>query len=92
MDEVMRRAAYAAAVQRYKETGSNEDHEAMLVEFAKLERGEYLARIGAKGGAKSRRKLTKKEARRIALFRWGRGEKAAKQSGTGSATDRLSDL
>lgn len=31
---------------------------------------EYLARIGAKGGAKSRRKLTKKEARRIALIRW----------------------
>jgi len=31
---------------------------------------EYLARIGAKGGAKSRRKLSKKEARRIAKVRW----------------------
>lgn len=52
---------------------------------------EYLARIGAEGGKKSRRKLTKKEARRIAMVRWaagaGRGaEKARKQSGAGSAT------
>lgn len=53
---------------------------------------EYLAAIGAKGGKKSRRKLTKKEARRIAKVRWaagaGRGAvKACKQSGAGSATD-----
>jgi len=34
---------------------------------------EYLARIGAKGGAKSRRKLSAKEARRIAMIRWKRG-------------------
>jgi len=33
---------------------------------------EYLARIGAEGGKKSRRKLTKKEARRIARIRWGK--------------------
>ena len=50
---------------------------------------EYLAAIGAKGGKKSRRKLTKKEARRIAMVRWaagaGRGAvKASKQSGAGS--------
>jgi len=31
---------------------------------------EYLAEIGAKGGKKSRRKLSKKEARRIASIRW----------------------
>ena len=31
---------------------------------------EYLARIGAKGGKKSRRKLTKEEASRIAKLRW----------------------
>lgn len=46
---------------------------------------EYLSRIGAEGGKKSRRKLTKKEARRIAKVRWaagaGRGTvKASKQS------------
>jgi NAD(P)H-hydrate repair Nnr-like enzyme with NAD(P)H-hydrate dehydratase domain len=57
---------------------------------------EYLARIGSKGGKKSRRKLTKKEARRIAKVRWaagaGRGAvKASKQSGAGSATVLLSD-
>ena len=34
---------------------------------------EYLARIGAVGGAKSRRKLSKKEARRIAMVRWAAG-------------------
>jgi len=32
----------------------------------------YLAKQGAIGGKKSRRKLTKKEARRIALLRWGK--------------------
>ena len=57
---------------------------------------EYLARIGAKGGKKSRRKLTKKEARRIAKVRWaagaGRGAvKASKQSGAGSATKHICD-
>ena len=31
---------------------------------------EYLARIGAKGGKKSRRKLSKKVASRIAKLRW----------------------
>ena len=46
---------------------------------------EYLAAIGAKGGKKSRRKLTKKEARRIAKVRWAAGSvKASKQSGAGS--------
>jgi hypothetical protein len=54
----------------------------------------YFAAIGAKGGKKSRRKLTKKEARRIAMVRWaagaGRGAvKTCKQSGAGSATTQL---
>ena len=31
---------------------------------------EYLSEIGAKGGKKSRRKLTKEEASRIAKLRW----------------------
>lgn len=56
---------------------------------------EYLARIGAVGGAKSRRKLSKKEARRIAKVRWaagaGRGAvKASKQSGSRSHTEQSS--
>jgi len=55
---------------------------------------EYLAKIGAKGGKKSRRKLTKKEARRIAMVRWaagaGRGAvKASKQSGAGSQNKEI---
>jgi hypothetical protein len=33
----------------------------------------YLAEQGAKGGKKSRRKLSKKEARRIAMVRWAAG-------------------
>jgi len=33
---------------------------------------EYLARIGAKGGKKSRRKLTKKDAKAMAEKRWGK--------------------
>jgi hypothetical protein len=37
---------------------------------------EYLSRIGAVGGAKSRRKLSKKEARRIAKVRWAAAESA----------------
>lgn len=37
---------------------------------------EYLARIGAKGGKKSRRKLTKEEASRIAKLRWSKKEEA----------------
>lgn len=54
----------------------------------------WLRDAAAKGGKKSRRKLTKKEARRIAMVRWaagaGRGAvKASKQSGAGSATDKL---
>ncbi len=45
---------------------------------------EYLAEIGSKGGKKSRRKLTKKEARRIAMVRWaaGAGRGAVKARGT----------
>ncbi len=38
---------------------------------------EYLASIGAKGGKKSRRKLSKKEARRIANVRWERAARRA---------------
>ena len=43
---------------------------------------EYLAEIGSIGGKKSRRKLTKKEARRIAKVRWaaGAGRGAVKAS------------
>jgi hypothetical protein len=37
---------------------------------------EYLALIGAKGGKKSRRKLTKEEASRIAKLRWANKEAA----------------
>lgn len=33
---------------------------------------EYLARIGAIGGKKSRRKLTKKQAKAMADKRWGK--------------------
>jgi len=33
---------------------------------------EYLAEIGAKGGKKSRRKLTKKEAKAMAAARWNK--------------------
>jgi hypothetical protein len=55
---------------------------------------EYLSRIGAVGGAKSRRKLSKKEARRIAKVRWavatGWGAvKASKQSGAGSESELI---
>ena len=32
----------------------------------------YLSKIGAKGGKKSRRKLTPEEARRIAEIRWAK--------------------
>jgi hypothetical protein len=37
----------------------------------------WLARQGSKGGKKSRRKLTKKEARRIALIGWEKRREAA---------------
>jgi hypothetical protein len=37
---------------------------------------EYLARIGSKGGKKSRRNLTKEEASRIAKLRWAKKEAA----------------
>lgn len=37
---------------------------------------EYLARIGATGGKKSRRKMSKKEARRIANIRWAKTKEA----------------
>lgn len=33
---------------------------------------QYLARIGSEGGKKSRRKLTKKDAKAMALKRWGK--------------------
>jgi len=50
---------------------------------------EYLAAIGAKGGKKSRRKLSKKEARRIAMVRWaagaGRGADEARRTKKGKA-------
>ena len=36
---------------------------------------QYLSRIGAIGGRKSRRKLTKKEASRIAKVRWNKAKK-----------------
>jgi len=41
---------------------------------------EYLASIGAKGGKKSRRKLSKKEARRIAMVRWAGAPKSSNES------------
>ena len=34
----------------------------------------YFAANGSKGGKKSRRKLAKKEARRIANIRWGKNK------------------
>ena len=55
---------------------------------------EYLARIGAVGGKKSRRKLTKKEARRIALVRWaagaGRGADETRRTKKGKAPNAKS--
>lgn len=36
---------------------------------------QYLARIGAKGGKKSRRKLSTQEASQTARARWGKPEK-----------------
>jgi hypothetical protein len=66
------------------------DAERMGPEYAESVR-RYLSSIGSTGGKNSRRKLTKKEARRIALLRWGRVGKAAKQSGAGSATAKVSD-
>ena len=44
----------------------------------------YLASIGAKGGKKSKRKLTKREASRIAKERWRR-VKAAQADAAGSS-------
>jgi hypothetical protein len=38
---------------------------------AKSSIAKYLAEIGAKGGKKSKRKLTKKQARAMAERRWG---------------------
>lgn len=57
---------------------------------------EYLSRIGAEGGKKSRRKLSKKEARRIAKVRWaagaGRGVDEARRTKKGKAPNvRMSD-
>jgi len=45
----------------------------------------YLASIGAKGGAKSKRKLTKKQASQMATQRWQRVK--AEQAGA-SARER----
>ncbi len=36
----------------------------------------YLAEIGRRGGSKSKRKLTKKDAREMALKRWGKKKEA----------------
>jgi len=49
----------------------------------------WLSKNGAKGGKKSRRKLTKKEARRIAMVRWAAGagggcRKESDEEGQGS--------
>jgi ribose 5-phosphate isomerase len=35
----------------------------------------YLASIGAKGGAKSKRKLTKAQAKQMAAARWAKAKK-----------------
>ena len=49
----------------------------------------FLAEIGAIGGKKSRRKLTKKEARRIAMVRWaagaGRGADETRRTNSGAS-------
>jgi hypothetical protein len=39
---------------------------------------EYFSKLGKKGGAKSRRKLTKKDARAMARMRWDK-EKVAEE-------------
>lgn len=54
---------------------------------------EYLARIGAVGGTKSRRKLSKKEARRIAKVRWAVavGEKTVSTERRAKSNVRISD-
>jgi hypothetical protein len=36
---------------------------------------EYMSKLGKKGGAKSRRKLTKKQARAMSEARWGKEKK-----------------
>jgi len=60
----------AATKKRLKDAAS------MGPEYAESVR-RYLAENGAKGGKKSRRKLTKKEARRIALIGWEKRREAA---------------
>lgn len=40
---------------------------------------EYLASIGAKGGAKSKRKLTKKDAKAMAESRWAKAANAKRK-------------
>ena len=60
---------------------------------------EFRARCavnGAKGGKASRRKLTKKEARRIAMVRWaagaGRGASQARaRNGASTGNEKLCD-
>jgi len=59
----------AATKKRLKDAAS------MGPEYAESVR-RYLALIGAKGGKKSRRKLTKEEASRIAKLRWANKEAA----------------
>jgi hypothetical protein len=50
---------------------------------------EWLRKAASKGGKKSRRKLSKKEARRIAMVRWaagaGRGVDEARRTKKGKA-------
>ncbi len=50
---------------------------------------EWMRKAASKGGKKSRRKLTKKEARRIAMVRWaagaGRGADEARRTKKGKA-------
>ena len=47
----------------------------------------YLSEIGAKGGAKSKRKLTKSDARKMAAKRWAQA-KPAQAGAAGSAGKR----
>ena len=53
---------------------------------------EYLARIGAEGGKKSHRKLTKKEARRIAKVRWAAGAGVCDGNGESQSASTANDV
>ena len=66
---------------------SSHDNPAVVRKIEAAERRKRAA--ASKGGRASKRKLTKKEARRIAALRWeGLGEKPRARSGAGSATSR----